>query len=52
VTQKTNLPELFGGLALLLGLYGLIRLALWFIFTRFLTKDADERGDYCDGDCK
>lgn len=47
-----KLPDYFGGLALVVGLYALVRIALWYIFTRYLPKNIDERGDYeCDGDC-
>ena len=41
-----RLPEAFGFLALLVGGYALIRITLWYIFTRHLSKNRDERGDF------
>lgn len=47
-----KMPDWFAGLGLLIGLYALLRIVLWYIFTRHLTKNVDERGVYeCDGDC-
>jgi hypothetical protein len=41
-----KLPEHLGALALLIGLYLMIRIALWHQFTRHLPKKTDERGEY------
>lgn len=47
-----KLPDHLSGLALLVGFYALLRIVLWYIFTRHLTKNVDERGVYeCDNDC-